>query len=145
VKDLRDFINVLSEAGEINSLSQEVDWYLEAGAIASYANEVGAPAPLFTQIKDYPSGYRLLGSPLAGSRLRKNRPWRRLSLAMGLEADISFSDLAEEYIRRRKHSLKANLLTWGPCKENILLGNEVDMFNFPIPFIHQGDWGADRD
>src|SRR3990170_2611251 len=141
MKDLRDFINVLREAGEINPVSQPVDWYLEAGAIASRANETGAPAPLFTQIKDYPTGYGLLGSPLASSRLNKNRPWRRFSLAMGLEADSDFWHLAEEYIRRRKHPLKPNLLDWGPCKENILQGKEVDILKFPIPFIHQGDGG----
>jgi len=141
MKDLRDFIKALKDAGELNSVSRPVDWYLEAGAIASRANEVGAPAPLFTQIKDYPAGYNLLGSPLAGSRIRKNRPWRRFALAMGLNGELNFWDLVEEYIRRRKHPLKPNLLTWGSCKENIVLGNEIDIFQFPIPFIHQGDGG----
>jgi len=141
MKDLRDYIRVLEEAGELKRITQEVDWYLEAGAIAARANETGAPAPLFTQIKGYPAGYSLFGSPLAGSRVMKNRPWRRFALAMGLGADTGFWDLTEEYIRRRKHPLKPNLLTWGPCKENLLEGKEIDLFKFPIPFIHEGDGG----
>ena len=29
----------------------------------------------------------------------------------------------------------------GPCKENIRKGAEVDLLQFPVPFIHVGDGG----
>ena len=29
----------------------------------------------------------------------------------------------------------------GPCKENIILGDDVDVLKFPIPLIHGGDGG----
>ncbi len=28
-----------------------------------------------------------------------------------------------------------------PCKENIMIGSEVDLYRFPSPMIHEGDGG----
>src|SRR3990172_3824653 len=106
IRDLREYIEALAGAGELHRIDKEVDWDTEAGLIASRANETGAPAPLFTRIKGYQEGYSLFGSPLSGSRVKGDRPWRRFAIALGMEPEVSFWDLIEEYIKRKRYPLK---------------------------------------
>jgi len=44
-------------------------------------------------------------------------------------------------MRRSKNRIKPVVVESGPCKENIIKGNEVDLAKFPIPLIHDGDGG----
>ncbi len=44
-KDLREYLEVLDKAGELVRITEEVDWYLEAGAIARRAQDLRAMAP----------------------------------------------------------------------------------------------------
>lgn len=37
--------------------------------------------------------------------------------------------------------IKPALLKKGPCKENIMMGKEVNLYNFPAPVVHEGDGG----
>ncbi|MDP2643509.1 MAG: UbiD family decarboxylase [Desulfobacterales bacterium] len=132
-KDNRDFIAALEKTGDVVRIKNEVDWNLEAGGIVRRANELMAPAPFFEKIKDYPAGYRIFGAPLATHR--------RMAIAMGLEPDISVRDLQLEYERRIQRPIKPMIVTKAPCKENILLGDDVDLYRFPAPMIHDGDGG----
>ncbi len=132
-KDLREFIARLEKEGEAQRIADEVDWNLEAGAMLRRSNEQGLPAPFFQKIKDYPEGYRIFGSPLSNHR--------RVAIAMDMEADTSQRELMEEYIRRRQQPIKPALVSNGPCKENIHLGDEVDLLEFPVPIVHDGDGG----
>lgn len=132
-KDLREFIDKLEAVGESQRIEEEVDWNLEAGAIVRKANENGLPSPFFQRIKGYPDGYRVFGTPLGRHR--------RLAVAMGLAADTPPRTLIEEYLKRRKQPIKPVIVSNGPCKENILIGDEVDLFKFPVPMVHQGDGG----
>ena len=132
-KDLREFIAKCKEFGEVQSIEQEVDWNLEAGAITRRCCELSAPAPFFQKIKDYPEGYRILGGPLA--------TFRRLAIAMGLDPDSSYREIMGAYIERSSKAIKPRLVKEGPCKENIIVGNDVDLYKFPAPFVHDGDGG----
>ena len=132
-KDLREFIAKCKAFGEVQSIEQEVDWNLEAGAITRRCCELSAPAPFFQKIKDYPEGYRIFGGPLAA--------FRRLAIAMDLDPDSSYRKIMEAYIERSSKAIKPRLVKEGPCKENIILGNDVDLYKFPAPFVHDGDGG----
>ena len=140
-QDLREFIERLDRYGELQRIEKEVDWNLEAGAITRRANEIGAPAALMTRIKGYPEGYALLGSPFGGSKQQGYKPWRRVAIALEEDPDIPLWDLILESNKRRAHPLKPTLVSTGPCKENILMGKEVNLFKFPVPMIHNGDGG----
>ena len=131
-RDIRQFINALKQTGDLVAVKQEVDWDLEAGAINRRAYEMNGPAILFENIKDYTEGYRILAGPLG--------TFRRLAIAMGLAPDTSIKDLQAEYERRNK-PIKPIIVDSGPCKENILVGGEVDIYRFPAPMIHEGDGG----
>lgn len=131
--DLREFIGVLERHGEVVSIREEVDWDLEAGAIMRRCCEDGYPAPFFQKIKDYPEGYRLLGNPLAS--------FKRLALALGLDPESRYIDILNTYDERRRMPIKPNLVKEGPCKENVHVDGEVDLYEFPAPVIHGGDGG----
>ena len=132
-KDLRDFIAKLEQEGEAQRIEEEVDWNLEAGAMVRRANEEGLPAPFFQKIKDYPAGYTLFGGPLAKIS--------RVAIALDMAPDTPYKEVVEEYIRRTQKPIKPVLVSHGPCKENIHVGNEVDLLEFPAPMIHHGDGG----
>jgi len=132
-KDVREFIAKLEEEGEALGIKEEVDWNLEAGAILRRSSELGLPAPFFQKIKGYPEGYRLFGNGAAN--------FRRMAIIMGMEPDTPPRELIDEYIRRRHHQIKPVLVKDGPCKENIHIGDEVDLLEFPVPMLHDGDGG----
>jgi phenylphosphate carboxylase alpha subunit len=131
--DIREYIDKLKETGDVVFVEQEVDWDLEAGAIIRRSNETGSPAPFFQKIKDCPPGFRLLGGPVA--------TFRRLAIAFGLDPDTPFPEILDNYEKRMQNPIKPVLVSTGPCKENILLGDEVDLSRFPAPILHAGDGG----
>ncbi|MBI4330392.1 MAG: UbiD family decarboxylase [Chloroflexi bacterium] len=132
-QDNRQFVETLQKTGDAVVVQKEVDWDLEAGAIARIVNETWGPAVLLEKIKDYPAGYRLLGSPLAN--------FRRVAVAMGMSPETCFPDLLEEYDKRLRKPIKPVTVTKAPCKEVIIEGKDVDLFDFPAPMIHEGDGG----
>jgi len=132
-KDLREFIAKLEEVGEAQRIEEEVDWNLEAGAMIRRSDERGLPAPFFQKIKDYPIGYRLFGETLGNCK--------RIAIAMEMHVNTPVKELIEEYLRRKQKPIKPILVNDGPCKENIRVGNDVDLLEFPVPMIHDGDGG----
>jgi phenylphosphate carboxylase alpha subunit len=131
-KDIREFITALDKIGDVAHVKREVDWEDEIGAMVRYSNETQGPAVLLENIKDYP-GKRAMGATLA--------TLRRVNLAFGLPLDSPPRTLALEYGRRRAHPIKPVVVKDGPCKENIVTGNDIDLFNFPVPMVHDGDGG----
>jgi len=135
IKDNRQFIAALEETGNVVRIQQEVDWDLEVGAIVRRVCETGSPAILCERVKDYPDGYRLFGAPLA--------TLRRLAVALGLPADTPIREVYDIIDRRMSSPIKPVVIRRedAPCKENILLGEEVNLYQFPAPMIHDGDGG----
>lgn len=132
INDVREFIEVLSKTEDVVTVDEETDWDLELGAICRLSNERGGPGLLFTNIKDYP-GYRILGSPIA--------TWRRLAIAMGLRPDVTVKEIYAEWERRESNPIPPKVVSTGPCKENIVKGDKVNLFEIPTPMVHEGDGG----
>jgi 4-hydroxy-3-polyprenylbenzoate decarboxylase len=132
-RDLREFIAKLEETGDVVKIKEEVDWDLEAAAISRRVYEMSGPALLFTKIKDYPRGYRLFGGSLG--------TFRRVAIALGLDPSTPVRELYQAYETRKDHRIPPKIVKWGPCKENILTGQNVDINRFPTPYIHEGDGG----
>ncbi|MDP2645072.1 MAG: UbiD family decarboxylase [Desulfobacterales bacterium] len=131
--DNREFIEALEKTGDVVRIRQEVDWDLEVGAITRRVCERQDPAPFFEKIKDYPEGYRIFGAPLATER--------RFAAALGLNQDTPFREIQAEYSRRLERPVKPVIVKDAPCKENVLVGDEVDLHRFPAPMVHEGDGG----
>src|SRR3990167_10492174 len=98
IKDNRQFIEALEKTGDVVRIKQEVDWDMEAGAIARRIDETGSPAAFCEKITDYPEGYRLFCSPLSS--------FRRMAVAMGMPAGSPPRRIKEEYEKRMEHPIK---------------------------------------
>lgn len=129
--DLRGFINLLEETGELRRITAEVDWDLELSHIAKLNEQSGGPALLFENVKGYE--WPVFTSALATSR--------RLALALGLAKETSFTELAKAWVAKVKTRIPPKEVKSGPCKENILHGADVNLFDFPTPRYYEGDGG----
>lgn len=132
-KDNRAYIEALSKSGDVVRISREVDWDLEASAITGRSCTIRGPACLFERLRLYPEGGRIFGAPMA--------TYRRLAIAMGMGAETPTAEVFDEYERRVSKPVKPVVVDDGPCKENKMFGDEVDLYRFPAPTVHEGDGG----
>ncbi len=134
-KDHRDFFEVLEHEEELVRITHEVDWDLEVGAIGRRVYEKEGPCLLFEKIKDYPDGFRISNGTTG--------TWSRVALAMGLPKNAPIKEIYRVYEERLGKKIPPRLVKkkGAPCKENIMIGNEVDLYKFPSPMIHEGDGG----
>lgn len=132
-RDLREFITKLEKEGEAVRIEDEIDWNLEAGAMIRRSDEAGLPAPFFQKVKDYPDGHRLFGEALGNQK--------RIAIAMDMDPSTPAEVLIEEYLERKQRLIKPRIVDDAPCKENVQIGEAVDLLKFPVPMVHEGDGG----
>ncbi len=135
-KDNREFIRALEASGDLVTVEQEVDWDMEMGAIIRRVCERKGPSPYFKRIKDYP-GFEALGAPLA--------TYRKLAIALGLDADSSIPEIARAYVERTEGGEPSPPVVVdrarAPVKEVVVTGDDVNLFDLPGPMVHDGDGG----
>ena len=141
IKSFREYVEKLKECGEIVTVEKEVDWNLEMSAITRRAYDLPAPAPLFQNIKGCTPGFRVLGAPV-GLSPDRSHPFLRVALSLGLPVDTSAPGLVAEWSRLPDvKPIPPREVESGPCKENKLFGDEIDLTKLPVPWIHHGDGG----
>jgi 4-hydroxy-3-polyprenylbenzoate decarboxylase len=135
VKDLREWIGLLEREGELARVKTEVDWDLEIGGVLRETMERQGPALLFENIKDHKDTActKLFCGSLA--------TFSRVALMMGLPKDTPYKELIQVWRERAKKPIKPVVVDTGPCKENILKGDDVDLFQFPTPHWQKHDGG----
>ncbi|MET8212665.1 UbiD family decarboxylase [Streptomyces sp. NPDC005373] len=141
--DLRSYLEALDAVGDLEHVTREVDWDLEAAAATRLSYERREPAPLFENVTGCGEGFRLLGAPAALSSV-PGKPYMRIALSLGLAADATPAEIVEHLARARKRPLVPPRVVpadQAPCKQNILLGDDATLDRFPIPRIHQDDGG----
>ncbi|HLB29705.1 MAG TPA: UbiD family decarboxylase [Dehalococcoidia bacterium] len=135
IQDLRDFIAKVEAMGELKRIDG-ADWDLEIGALAEVARSMPkGPLLLFDHVKGYPQGYRVATNI--------QNTWRRVALALDLSPDTP-TDQIGKVLRGKLRNIKPVPPVEAkdaPVKENILLGEDVDLFRFPIPRWHELDKG----
>ena len=141
IADLRDYLDLLEEYDELQRIKTEVDWDLEMGAITRHCYDLGSPAALFENVKGYPKGFRALGAPLGTSRQPGHGLFARTALALGLKPGASAKEIMQCYLDRKEKLIAPVTVKTAACKQNILMGSDVDVLKFPIPLIHGGDGG----
>jgi UbiD family decarboxylase len=137
-EDLRDLVRDLEAMREVK-LIEGADPHLEISALAEtltmrFPGE--EPALLFDKIKGYPKGYRIL-SGAANS-------FRRLAHVYGLPAPEKKIDIVTNFkarIGKGPELIAPNIVATGPILENVQRDGEVNIFKFPIPFVHEHDGG----
>lgn len=132
--DLRELIKHAEEIGEYKRI-EGADWNLEIGIIGDLlAESPNAPLLLFDKIKDYKPGYRVASNLTVTDR--------RVAAALGLP-DVRGLELVKA-LRDKLADVKPippREVKTGPVKENVRIGDEVDLFEFPTPLWHDLDGG----
>jgi 4-hydroxy-3-polyprenylbenzoate decarboxylase len=132
---LRDWITEIEKADLLKRISAKVDWDLEVSAISRRVTDQEGPALLFENIKDYENSIckKILVNGL-GSR-------KQMALALNLPLESSYRDIVRHIKDRLELRVDPVKLTTGPVKENIIKGDEVDLYQFPVPKYNSLDGG----
>jgi UbiD family decarboxylase len=139
--DLRTYISELQAIGELQRVEAEVDLDLEIGAIGRRLYETGGPAALFENISGIEPGFRVLAAPAGVSR-QPGLHLARVALSLGLDATASGREIVEALAAAIDATpIPPRLVEDGPCKQNVLTGDAVDLGRFPAPLLHDGDGG----
>jgi 4-hydroxy-3-polyprenylbenzoate decarboxylase len=147
--DLRDFIRVLEEQGELKRVQAEVDPNLEMTEICDRTLRAGGPAILFENPKgsDIPVLANLFGTP------------QRVALGMGEDSTEALREVGKllaflkepDPPRGMKEAWKTlpvfkkvldmapKTVRKAPCQEVILEGDEVDLGKLPVQTCWPGD------
>ncbi|KAH8680665.1 UbiD decarboxylyase family [Xylariales sp. PMI_506] len=140
--DFRRFVDAIREDGDLAEINSEVDPHLEVAAIIRRVYEQRAKAPLFNNVKGAHDGlYRILGAP-GGLSSDPKFPYRRLSRHLALPGDAGLKDIIDKMLSAKKSNpLPPVHVSTGPCKENIILGDDVDLTKLPNPLLNMADGG----
>jgi len=142
--DIEDFLEELEENGELLSIDEEVDWNLDAAALAAMSNRTGAQAIHFKNVAEYPEGYTLAANLFSGPGHYyeyERTMWGRIAIALDLDPKIEYEELIKTINERHGAPIKPILLSSAMCKENIMLGTDIDVLKFPFPLLHEEDGG----
>ena len=133
MKDMRDFIQAAEKEGQLKRIKAEVDWNLELSHIAKLNEEKSGPALLFENVKGYKT-------PVITSVCTTTE---RLSLIMGTPIKSSLVDLMRYWVEKSKTLIPPKYVdkSKAPCKQNIMKGDDIDLFKFPVPFYYPKDGG----
>jgi len=133
-KSLREFLDDLDRRGELKKIDG-ADWNLEMGALTELMWEANGPALLFDSIKDYPRGYRVATNLFATKK--------RCLLALGMPEELPEDEAVEKFeeVLGKYKPLPPRQVSGGPVAENVLHGDDVDLFRFPAPKWHELDGG----
>lgn len=148
-QDLRDFIALLEQRGELKRIQMEVDPYLEITEISDRTLKAGGPALLFENVKGHsvPVLANLFGTP------------ERVALGMGQESVEALRDVGKllAFLKepeppkgfrdalnllpmyKKVLSMSPKQLKKAPCQEVVTAGVDVDLTTLPIQHCWPGD------
>ncbi|KAH6874428.1 UbiD decarboxylyase family [Thelonectria olida] len=140
--DFRVFVDSLRQDNDLAEINAEVDPNLEVAATIRLAYEQRTKAPLFNNVKGAKDGlFRILGSP-GGFSSDPERPYRRLARHLALSGDAGPEDVIDKMLSAKgEKPLPPVHVPTGPCKERIIMGDDVDLTKLPAPLLNQADGG----
>lgn len=133
--DLRQWVDKLEAEGELKRIKARVGWDGELAAIVERVYSERGPALLFENIKGYENTW--CRRQFVGGLSKRSR----LALMMDMPKDTPSRDLTELLRKRFKSPVPPVEVSTGPVKENIVKGNDVDLFQIPVPKWHPLDGG----
>ena len=132
IEDLRDFISVLEDNGELHRVKAEVDWKFEMSHVSKVNEEAKGPALLYENVKGYKT-------PAFTSAFTKPS---RLALALEQDPSLSMCQLSRKWMElTTKDKVKARMTDKVPVMENVLEGDNIDVTMFPVPWMYPEDGG----
>src|SRR5512146_960279 len=134
--DLRGWIDYLRKEGDLHEVNAEVHWDCELGTVARKAfGEGDGPALLFNNITDYKNGRctRLFTGGLS--------KYARVAAMLGLPKNATLTELVKATRQASNGRVKPVIVDDRPVRENILKGDDINLFEFPVPKWHRQDGG----
>ncbi|EUC42265.1 hypothetical protein COCMIDRAFT_29078 [Bipolaris oryzae ATCC 44560] len=140
--DFRAFLDVLRADNDLVEINTEVDPHLEVGATARRVSETDGKAPLFNNVKGARNGLWRIFSNAAGLRKNENERFGRVARNLGLPKDATWKQICHRSQEgKNKAPIPPNVVPTGPCQQNQILGDAIDLEALPVPFLHQHDGG----
>ena len=129
-RDLREFMSVLEETGDLQYVHKEIDPRFELGAIGRKLSRVHGPAVVFDNVKGY--RHQVVMNVFGTT-------YRRVAMAVGCRED----ELLKVWLERSRTFLEPRLVKTGSCQENVIAGKDVRLAEI-IPQIlwNSTDGGA---
>ncbi|MDP2743600.1 MAG: UbiD family decarboxylase, partial [Dehalococcoidia bacterium] len=137
-EDLRAWLSKVEQAEGLKRLDG-ADWDLEMGCLTALNWAKNGPALLFDKINGYQAGFRVLTCSL--------QTMERIALTLGLppgHTQREYLPLMRESLARWEQNLgkyAPRVVKKGPVMENVMAGEEIDLFKFPVPKWHEKDGG----
>ena len=123
--DIRGWIDALREADELEEVKGEVDWNVELGNIIRMMQGSGdGPAFLFSNIKDYNGPDALCSRIFTGG----HASYSRIAMMFGLPQDTPPRELVRICRTIFQERIEPRTVKDGPVKENVLTGDDIDLF-----------------
>jgi 4-hydroxy-3-polyprenylbenzoate decarboxylase len=132
---LRSWLATLEAADQLRRIIVPVDWDEEIGAIARANLALGGPALLFENILGHQNTRctKFLTSAI-GHR-------RQIQLMLGLPESAGDSAIVRHLKDTFNSPVPPRIVDTGPVKQNIVAGEEIDLWQFPAPKWHATDGG----
>ena len=124
-RDLREFLTLLEEKGELLKTKKPVDVKFEISSYIRKTSDQRGPALLFENVKN--STMPVLGGMFATRE--------RAFLAL----ETSPRDYVNKFNDALERLVAPKLVSTGPCKEVILTGKKVDLTQLPVPIFSERD------
>ena len=135
---LRGWLKALEAAGEVKQINGEVDWNIELGTIARLLQgPATGPSVLFNNIKDYNKPDSRCKKVFTGALAN----YRRIAMMMGLPPETHPRELVKLGRNILSGAIPPKVVPTGPCKDVIVKGDAVDLYEFPAPFLNRLDGG----
>jgi len=136
--DMRNWIKALEDAGEVQHVNGEVDWNIELGTIARMLQgPATGPSVMFNNIKDYNHADSRCKRVFTGAL----SSYRRIAMMLGLPPDTHPRELVKLGRTILSGSIPPKIVDTGPCKENVVTGDAINVYDFPAPFWNRLDGG----
>ena len=148
-KDLRDFIKLLEERGELKRITQEVDPYLEMTEICDRTLRAKGPALLFENPKgsDIPVLGNLFGTPervALGMGEESVEALREVGKVLAMlkepEPPKGMKDAWEKLpVFKQVLNMAPKVIKKAECQTHVIEGDDVDLSQIPIQTCWPGD------
>lgn len=140
IKSFREYLEILNKQGDLQKYSSPVDPHLEIGAISRYVIEQRQPMTVMENIKGYPDFSMTTGVLSCSSFF--THPYSRIATALGFDPFIHPLEMIKQVEgfspEKRIKPVKVDSPAF---MQNVIKGNNVDLFKVPCPFLHDGDGG----
>jgi len=148
-KDLRDFIKLLEERGELKRITHEVDPYLEMTEICDRTLRAKGPALLFENVKnsDVPVLGNLFGTPervALGMGEESVEALREVGKVLAMlkepEPPKGMKDAWEKLpVFKQVLNMAPKVIKKADCQTHVIEGDDVDLSQIPIQTCWPGD------